>query len=457
MIIIPPHLSEQQVAKVERLETILKPFGQFTRTVYEQLLQQAGALSERFLANKDEKEAGVLELLDLRERKAADALAEMDAVLVRRYIHSEALLNRWYQTYLQDHPQLSEMLQRLYWIEVDGSIHLALRSWSEQPTVLQSTSTDKEAFVAALIELARYMAQEIWHSETLASVLESTALHQDHLAETVQLLRSHSQPLLTYDDFKANRMMWGMALAVNRSVTDVQALTDMLKAGMAADRQFARIYATDPYTLLVSQTADVIPLSAIQSIEHAEQVYRRWYGLLPRSEPDAHAEPTAVYQAERIALLLEQRMTPELRQAARILRPLIAVALDTGGVARLYALAYAAGWVMRRNNLVHINLPDGTSFVVTQAEDYEKERPERLFAVGMARFGFTGTNNIRSVQAAAQSADSDTVDSWKLWRDSNWQNLPLAAQLLENNDPDANDFATVVAVIVRDELERRDV
>lgn len=453
--IAPPDLPGDVGAKLQHLADLLPQLAEETRRLAVNLRFQTGLISQQLRPeNSNDDSPGLYEQLTRLEQEKAAVLAEMDTVLVRHYVHPPDLLDRWYQTYLAQDPFLAEAMQRLFWeADSSGRLRLALQTWQTEPVRLEADETSQHGFQAALLEMAAYATREIWQQETLASVLAQTALHHDRMPETMSRLRVGSEPLLHYDTFRASQTMWGMVLGANETA-DLRALADALRLELPADHQLSQVALTDPYTLSLMQTADVIPLDAIDSISTAERTYRRWYGLLPRSGVDPRAEPTAVFQAERIALLLEQQLQPELRQAARLLRPVIVTALDSGGVARLYALAYAAGWVQRVRDVLYLNLPDGTSFALTKPEEGNREHPEHAMVVALVRFVSLPGSQIVMVQNALNQAGEETIRLWRQWTSVEWQQNQLARPLLAG-DPDAADLAAVVALVVRDELRKR--
>ncbi|MEW5987491.1 MAG: tubulin-like doman-containing protein, partial [Chloroflexota bacterium] len=452
--LVPPDLPAEVSQALEQLFNLLPHLRAESQAIVATLQQQAGLLSRRLRGGRTAAEGapGLLEQLEEWEAECTGRLAEMDAVLVRQYIHPAGLINQWYKTYLTDSPFVAEALQRLHWqVGPDGRLALAVRAWQTDSTILAASEANQRTFLDQLLQLAAYATQDIWQNETLATVLAQTALHPERIEDTVQRLRIGSEPLLRHNPDKASQAKLGVLLGVNETVDQAKRLEKALRTQLTSDRKLSGVAITDPYTLLLGQTIDVIPLDAIDSLANAEQTYHRWYGLLPNAPADPRAEPTAVFRAEKIALLLEQRLQPELRQAARLLRPVVVTALDSGGVARLYALALAAGWVQRTHTGLRLRLP-GSPEAALGEQAGDQLHP---YLLGLVQFAAQATPaQVRAIQTAVSQAGPETIEAWRTWAGPAWTQHPLAAELLAAG-PDAADLAAVVALVTRDEVQRR--
>lgn len=448
--LLPPDAGDGQDNAVAQLRQLLPRIRQVVVEMGRHLQQQAGQLSQQLRSSDEDNGPGLYEQCAQIEQAYAGYLAEMEKILTRHYVHPEDLLAKWQATYLVDSPAQEEALQRVHWHAEDGKLHLALQSWGELVTILKPGQEEQEYFLQALFQLAAYVTQDIWEKETLATVLAKTALHSQEIEQTISSLHAGSTPLLNYDEFTAPNAMWHVVLGVNKTVSQVGALEAALRSQMTAQRQLSRLGITDPYSLLVAQTVDVLPVNAIPSIKAAEQLYRSWYGLLPNVPADQRAEPTAVFRAERIALMLEQQLQPELQQASRLLRPIIVTALDAGGVARFYALAVAAGWVTYAADQVTLRLPDGTSITIAIASDESGHPLVRGFVHFAAK---ANTRDIQGLQTAIATADESIVSAWRQWTRSDWQMLSQVAEL-RSSGPDGVDLATVITLVARDAVRR---
>jgi hypothetical protein len=451
--LLPTDNPNSPVDSIDRLRQLISQFRQVSGETARKLRQKAGQLSQQLRSSEEEDGApGLYEQCAHIEQACSGYLTEMDRILTRRYIHTEGLLEKWQQTYLFNNELQEDALRRVHWrVDEEGDLQLALQAWEEQAITLRPDKTSQEQFLQGLYQIAAYITQEIWEKETLATVLAQTALHPRQIDQTTSDLHIGSAPLLNYDEFKAPNAVWGVVLGVNKTISQAGALETALRAQMSAERQLNRQSITDPFSLLVAQTVDVLPVSAIPSITAAGQVYQSWYGLLPNTPADQRAEPTAVFRAERIALMLEQRLQPELQQLARILRPIIVTALDAGGVARFYALAVGADWVTYTTDTVTLSLPDGNHITVAIARDEPIHPLIRGFITFAAK---ASTTEVQTLQAAISAAESDTIAAWRQWTRSDWQMLPRV-QELRADGLDGVDLATVVALVARDEVKRR--
>lgn len=435
------------------IHEMLEPMQQITNDFTDNLQTQAGMISQQ-LRHRDSgmTGAGLYEYCVETERSFTQHIAEMDSVLVRRTIYSEDLLKQWQQRYLFNADQQDDSLRRLHWqVQPNGSIALSLKTWEGQAAVLQLAEMEEPHFLYALFQLAAYRTQDVWQQESLAQVLAQTALSRDKVPQTAQTMFGGATPLLAHDIFAAPQAMWKVVLGVNRTVEQASIIETLLKEQVSKPEQPARQLITDPFTMLVAQTVDVLPLQAIQSVTAAEQVYRTGYGLLPNVRVDQRTEPTAVFRAERIALSLEQRLMPELRQAARVLRPIIVAALNSGNPARLYCLALSTDWITNTTVSVTLHLPKGKTISVTVLP----EQSAHPLVQGFVQFAARATDEeVASLQAAISQASDAVVESWRRWTRPDWQTV-LRAQELIASGLDSADLAAVTALVTREEVRQR--
>lgn len=451
--LLPAESGEPAQQNVGHIRETLPQMQQTVDKYARNMQMQAGLISQRLRHRDSELPGeGLYERCVELEKSFAAYIAEMEAILARRYVYSASLLKQWQQKYLFNVDQQDEALRRLHWqVMPDGSLALALQAWENQTATLQIAELETPHFLRALFQLAAYVTQEIWQQETLAEVLTQTALARDAVPQTVQTLYAYSTPLLAHDIFKAPNSLWNVVLGVNKTVEQAGTIEKLLKDQVSSERQLTRQPITDPFAMLVTQTVDVLPLQAIQSVMAAERVYRTWYGLLPNVPADQRAEPTAVFRAERIALTLEQRLQPELQQATRLLRPIIVAALDSGNNARLYALAVAADWMAYTRGAVTIHLPQGANITIeVLAEDVVHPLVQ-----GIVQFAaYAQDGDLAALGTAVSQANDAIVDLWRRWTRSDWQTLALS-QELHNSGPDGVDLATVIALVSREEVRQR--
>lgn len=451
---IPTGRSAEQDQAAAQLVALLPQFRQVVGWLEANLNQQATFISRTLQSGEESLlPNGLYEQFAEMEQLHAGYLEEMKTILVRQYVHSPEMLAQWEKTYLFNNQVSEEALRRLYWqVSAEGYLTLTVRTWQENGVALGLDEPSQTEFARELLRLATYSTQEIWRKETLASALAQTHLLGSEVDQTAYWLYAAAAPLLDYDQHNAPAARWGIALGVNKSVTGAEALAAALRARVGVGRELVQVAITDPYTLLVNQTVDVIPLPTLLTFGAAEQLYQSWYGLIANLAADRRAEPTAVFRGEKIALSLEQRLQSELQQTSRLLRPIIVTALDSGGVARLYALALAAGWMQRTATGAAIHLPAASVLTLPKPSG----EPAHPFVYGLVTFVTKGSpGDVRALQAAVTGTVSpEVVERWRAWTRQDWQNLSLAAELTAAG-PDGADLAAVVALVCRDEIRRR--
>jgi hypothetical protein len=457
---IRPEAGTDQVEAIDWLKQLPPAYRREVAAAAAGLHQQAELLSERLREDRGRsgwREAGagaqaIYEWLLAREEQIHQWREQMDLVLVRQYIHDDALVDRWYKAYLDDPETRIAALRRLHWLpHPTGGVRLALRT--QEDHILSAEGADVEKFAQALLDLAGYLARDIWGRETLAGVLAETALHPERLAATADALWQNSGPLLRYDPFKAPKAVESAVLGVNYTVTQqAEPLAADLRRRLPAERKLMPVDITDPYTLLLARTADVIPLPALPAATEARQAYRVLYGLAPGGRPDPDAWPTAVFAAERNALQYEQRMGRELRQAARVLQPLVVTGLNNLRRAQTYALSYAAGWIRWREPEIWVEAPGVEPFQLVAADDASD--PLHPLVLGFVRFvALTPETDVAALETAVAAVEAEVEQRWRGWTRQDWEQE--ATDLLQSGSADARDLAAVIALTVREEVRRR--
>ncbi len=411
------------------------------------LRQQAGLLSERLLDARQQnwRKAGagaqaVYEWLLAWEDQLQVWRTQMDAVLVRDYIHDDALVDSWYKSYLDKPEERADLLRRFHWqAHPDGGVRLSLRT--EQDVLLSAEDDGVETFARALLALAGYQAWEIWEKETLASVLQQTALHSEQLDDTADTIWQNSGPLTRYRPERANRAIESGVLGVNYQVTETAGeLENNLRVRLAAERKLLSVDITDPYTLLLLRTADSLPITSLPLEEETMQAYRQYSD-----------EPTAVFAAEYHALKYEQLMRSELRQTPHVLHPAVVTGLNEPEHARLYALAYGAGWIQRIGQELRLEIPEQTPIVLAN----QPHDPLHPVVLGFIRFAvWESPEDVAHLRDAIANAGADVEETWRRWTRSDW--VSAAPDLFaDENDTAAGDLAVIIALIVRQEMRQR--
>lgn len=389
---------------------------------------------------------GILETLEIDCYKRLEALK---TVLPRHYLYSPQYLDKWYDTYFMDAVFLQEALSRLHWAEDEaGHITFALRSWDDH--LLRTDKVSQQDFVLELLRLAGHAGRNMLKGETLDAILSETVLSPDRFDETMRSLEIGAQPMLRFDATKAANAKRRLELGVNAAV-NTSKIMDRLRQGLSSEKDLERIEITDPYSMFLAQMIDVIPFEAITTLNFASQTYRRWYGLEMGVPADPHSEPQAVFRAETVALSFEQRLVPELRQTPRLFSPIIVSALDAEEASRLFALALAAGWAHCIGTQVRLFLNNAEVWT-TGVPPGANLHPLTL---GFVRFATQAIpDHLEALRLAISEADGDVINVWRGWTSPDWQKQEIVQELTASG-PEGNDLASVIALVVRDELRRR--
>lgn len=380
-----------------------------------------------------------------REKQLQTWREQMDAVLVRRYLHDDALVDDWFKTYLNDPANREDDLRRFHWqSHPDGGVQLCVRTQEDHllaPSDDNANSESVISFARALLDLAEYRAREIWEKETLADVLAQTALHSEQLAETSETMWRNSGPLIRYQSQRASQTVESGVLGVNYKVTaPAKPLAELLSRQLPAERKLVSVDITDPYTLLLVRTADILPITALPLEEETRREYRQF-----------DSESTAVFTAEHDATNYEQQMGRELKQTPRVLHPAVVTGLNEPEQTRLFALAYASHWIQQAGSDVTLAIPG------QPATSLANDPNDSLHPIVLAFVQFAVWEDLDAVQAlqeAVKNAGENIEEIWRAWTRSDWANT-VGGKLTQNNDMAASDLAVVIALLVRKELRYR--
>jgi hypothetical protein len=452
------------------LTDLIQVYQSQIQIVRKLLLQQMSFLSQQ-LSFDENKTPGIYERMESLEAERLKRIDGMNGLLTRQYIYYEGLLDKWYKSYFSDAKFREEALSRLFWTtNKDGQISLGLRSWSDH--LLGFDSMSMELFINEFMRLAGYTGRELIKNETLASVLDETVFKGDAFAQAVESLYEGSSPLLVYKSQYANNLKWIMLLGTNSTVKRSEELSAVLRKKLPGSSMLQSINITDPFTLFVAQVIDVIPVNAIQSMEYAEQVYQTRYGFISGKQAEKQHEQTSIFSAEKNALTFEQRLQHEIKQTSRLLRPIIVSALDQdnlqpvvssdgrqANLARLYALALAAGWVRQIGQGAQSG--QKIKIVFSAHEILVAEIPRGLaLPVSPLVFGFVmfsaraNEQDAILLQKAIVDASDETIVAWRQWTVNDWQGKDIPSRLI-NSGAEGNDLASITAIMVRDELRER--
>ncbi len=435
--------------KIPVLGDLIVRYRAHIQAVKQNLTRQMGYLTQH-LSLEGEKKPGIYERLEALEVDCLKRIDEIGGILTRRYIYFDGLLERWYGAYFSDPEFRKEALSRLFWtLDPGGNVTLTLRSWGS--FILGFDPVSIQSFINELLRLAGYAGRELLERETLASVLKETTFSPEQLPKTAENLREGSLPLLTYKHEYANNAKYLMLMGVNPSVECREELERLVSKDLPGKSMFRSIEITDPFSLVVAQLIDVIPLNALQSIDHLKTTYQTWYGLTAGRRAEVRSEPTAIFHAEKMALSLEQRLPTEVKQTSRLLRPIIVSALDQEPAARQYALALSAGWVKYLDEKIKIMLPDGTVLMqITPAMSLVSPYVEG-FVLFSAR---ALPSQIDALETAIKEAGPEALAAWREWTVNDWQTKHMP-QILQASGPEGADLASITAIITRDEVRRR--
>ncbi len=288
---------------------------------------------------------GVYRRLVVAETGLRDQRAKLQQVLTRKTYADDALVNELYANYYA--PYLESALDRLFWRCTErGGIELVVRHWEDR--AFTTDTAGREAFTVALLELAEALGREIWR-ERLAGRLDGGVWRSDRVTQEARQLWVRAEPLLTFrpdksPDAQIQRFVWASA-----EVRGGQAVAQQVGAVASGGGQVRQVAATDPYSAGMFTSLDVLPLPALTCYQRAEDEYLREHALVSGAGADARArspEPVQVFPAEVHALAYERRLA-ELREPPRLFHPLFVAGLDDLARARIFALAYACGLVVR--------------------------------------------------------------------------------------------------------------
>jgi hypothetical protein len=231
----------------------------------------------------------------------------------------------------------------LYWqVDPAGSIHLTVNAQGSESVKL---TMDKRKEFAEVLEkvVAHYCLsmgspdsekKAIYLSTVLQSLLSADLLSINKLNETIDTLDKSAQSLLPYGS--ANSENFSVYVAANVNI-DTSAIQTAIGSKLVKPEGMIAYNASDPFSLTVKRRVAVVPLEQVK-LDDVRAAYNSQY------HPKSHNQiDVAVYEAEHVALDLEQRMVNELETQVHELHPIVVSGLSESGRARAFCLALAAG------------------------------------------------------------------------------------------------------------------
>ena len=387
--------------------------------------------------------------LQVRQAKAEQRRQQMNQVAVRRYLWSyprdldkdpadpdnqQDLAEAWYS---QAEKSLPDYLSRFFWsVLPDGTVQLEVVTFDQGQKRIALDAGDPSSvqkLADELLHLAGYVTKDWAQKITLRDVLPTQMPRdEDPATRLIEVLWRVARPHL--DPARdPNGQLDGEHVAAAGVPAQVQAdrqlasLGQVLRElGTAASRVSSSL---EPCSTSVLATTDRTALSLVREqnlmpIARLPEFQRAWrtYSLNAGRETDPLVEPalfSTVYAAERRALEYERRLeaTAVLNQDFRTLQPLVVLALARPGLAELYALALAAGWVEVRASIPWLKLPRGGG-------DFELALPGRSLAdsgldprvAGLLRVAAGRPEDmglVAKLRAILSMPDEVTLDAWR--------------------------------------------
>ena len=403
---------------------------------------------------------GLLTQLRLRLEEVERVLEEQRAILTRKILLEDADITRWYEEYFASPQGMEEAISRFYWVlGEDNTLSLELRTWEithlrwgDSP---RQTRRIQAAFMENLLRLTGYIGRAMLEEQTITTWLETHG-SQAVASQMAEDAWRNSRPLLSVVEQLASQAQAALVVGMRQGAPTIASMfTSLLRTSVTSERQFIPRSSTHPYTFPIVRTLDVVPLNALKTLNTAKRTYMQWYGLLSGSKTEGRAEPSAVFHAEKVALSLEELLPAELRQAARLLSPVLVTALETDDIARLYAVMFASGFVTHRpdKNLLMLTPPGISSLEIQLPATDDFAGRIHPYVLGMMLFLQRYT--LFSVGDMQKALDTVNLDVWRPWTTRQWQNHPLARQLLATGSATDGDFAAFVALTTRKAFLKR--
>lgn len=277
---------------------------------------------------------------------------QLRRIVTRRYLFHEIDEERgktrwsdvWYAKYSDE--LYETIMKQIFWnLNDEGQLVLSVRLGENTETHLDEQQP--EAFAEALQDLIRFYVLKLREAERepFSKVLLSDAFSDLDLQfdATVTDLVDRSRLTLNYAPEKAPELQERYILAME---PETPRRTDLIqRVASAHSRDIFDIQTDMPYTITLVRRAAVIPLAAVKTLEETWATYRLNHNLSnqPGVIPPSDIVPSAAFEAEAVALQLEQGLVTRLRQRKDLLHPVVITALTASQRAEVFCMAVASG------------------------------------------------------------------------------------------------------------------
>lgn len=407
--------------------------------------------------------------------------AQMNRVAVREYLWWQAkdpnqplndpqnqvdLVQEWYAKTADQH--IKEYMERFYWeFTPEGAPKLSLIAFEGQCVTLGPDSPDE--FVEEVLRLGDHVVRDIWDSDKgikLAQVMRGRLMieDQEQSIQTAERMWQTAKPHLASRQ-SANARTWNAAFGLPRSLEEPARELASIFANLGTIQQkisttldptkTTLVSFTDQYATMLVRTLDLVAVSDIPEMEDARRLYEQ--SLKSPMAGVEGAELEAVFAAERRALAYEKRLSdPNIaRLATRQFHPLVVNAIESETRARLFALAYASGWITIpeadvTGNIL-LTLPGSGGEVLG-----EKKSETTLACEVIALLNFCQHSDARLIEATrviTTNPDDATLDAWRAYynRWHNWTGTPP----MDKSPQELKDLGAFTAIVVYDVLRAR--
>ena len=434
------------------LEEICESYLNETRQVRSDLQVLISNINS--LPNKNQQEVDIVSLnqkLKEKEQHLFARLKAQKAIISREILFDEEDIVALTKDILLAVQPFDDALGRFYWDYDDQDrIALTLHAWHEVKLTMQDA--DIESFVDELLSMAGEAGKELLERGGIQDWLHRKANKVEQKEAVSEQAWINCQPLLRFVSQKAINAQSFLTL-VHKEREAFDWLATSLSARMPAGKQFTRVQISDPYSLAVLYTLDVVPCDALENWNEHKKIYNRWNGLTDIAERDPYAEHTAVFRAEFLSLQWETRLPKLLRQSPHLFSPLVVTALEEDAAARLFALAFASGWVQLHERSLNIPLQGGSPIQVELPDVSNFAHRLSPYVMGMVYFGQRATSE--HLQYLEKALLSVSLEQWQWWTKPDWQENDLVVSVLSAGSPDAVDFIAYVAMVTRTEFLKR--